>query len=884
MNIKTPDEDVPTLSTPEPKLAAMTETAPIIFHLPKNEQTQRVNSVSSVTLEKDQVIVRFKDHPKVVQFQLKDSQFKQEVCDPSGKVALKVAALQGNIEAVHVLREAGVTVDPTINEENIREIRDDFFTCIASYRGPNEANIEHMRAFIEAGVDLMMRDAKGRTLLLAALQELSDVQKKARNLDMEEENQKKYEDFKKKEESLKTIVNMLIEEACMRENKSDILNACIPSGSSALICALKTVSIEVVKKLKEAGVDITHQDRKGRTPLMHAILRENSLTKVKILTEGGTNTDINVHGPDGLTALMLAATSGKFERDELLQVLIGAHADVNARDSDGRTALMLAAKKGELGFDKVLEILKEAGVDINAADPSGRTALMFAAERGYLNIHTLQAFIKAGADINARDSNGQTALMLAVQHGIHPDAFQEFINAGADIHACDASGRTALALAEKEKLKNLFSRDTYGNTSLMLAAENENLELLQALLKAGIKAGIDIGINIADRSGFTALMKAVLSKKNSIEMVRALIEGGGGKINIDAYNRGGYTALMFALSLNMPQTIVDLLVRNGANLPYAMEFLDRKELAHAWGIKGSTPIRDPSGEIKQFKVEGMQVIHALHMLSGNVKKFFKTDQLAKQYISKDDRLEIQECIENACPLKKMVVSETVERIKRGKPFMILEGAQYHGVGIVIRGRELFVCNRGEESCANGSQRFLLSSDIDENMLLELTTTYSSMGKFNGMIKKMENDKKLQPAGGVRQKEQEVENCTLASSKAAFAVLCLLYTGYTNWGPIEDTGAKGKKESIIPKVGSIKGGGEVYKRFGTYLRITKLNDYLDKFKKPWFKSFSRQPLPQLQRADDMLLKIQDQCSKNSKKERPEFKEIQAMLSGMQLKRT
>ncbi|KAI9147072.1 Ankyrin-2 [Paramyrothecium foliicola] len=154
----------------------------------------------------------------------------------------------------------------------------------------------------------------------------------------------------------------------------------------------------IKKSLISMGAKLDAQDKRGKTPLIHAVekaSRSRNLEPVqqmlRLKSINGQGLNPNLTDKAGNTALVLAAKIGDDELVELLssvqnlppssnpsprlQTLFGV--DVNARDKDGMTALMHAAGHGMM---KTVEVLLEKPVDVNLANNEGKTALKLAKE------------------------------------------------------------------------------------------------------------------------------------------------------------------------------------------------------------------------------------------------------------------------------------------------------------------------------------------------------------------------------------------------------------------------------------------------------------------------------------------------------------------------
>ncbi|XP_031135142.1 kinase D-interacting substrate of 220 kDa B isoform X1 [Sander lucioperca] len=107
--------------------------------------------------------------------------------------------------------------------------------------------------------------------------------------------------------------------------------------------------------------------------------------------------------------------------------------------------------------------------------------------------------------------------------------------------------------AHLDKFRDVDSRSDNGQTPLMVAAEQGNLEIVQELIKRGAN------VNLDDIDCWTALISA--AKEGHIEVVRELLEN---KANLEHRDMGGWTALMWAAYKGRTD-VVQLLLEKEAN-------------------------------------------------------------------------------------------------------------------------------------------------------------------------------------------------------------------------------------------------------------------------------------------------------------------------------
>ncbi|XP_014396023.1 PREDICTED: LOW QUALITY PROTEIN: kinase D-interacting substrate of 220 kDa, partial [Myotis brandtii] len=104
-----------------------------------------------------------------------------------------------------------------------------------------------------------------------------------------------------------------------------------------------------------------------------------------------------------------------------------------------------------------------------------------------------------------------------------------------------------------EKCKDVDERNECGQTPLMIAAEQGNLEIVKELIKNGANC------NLEDLDNWTALISA--SKEGHLHVVEELLKCGG---NLEHRDMGGWTALMWACYKGRTD-VVELLLSHGAN-------------------------------------------------------------------------------------------------------------------------------------------------------------------------------------------------------------------------------------------------------------------------------------------------------------------------------
>ncbi|AGF85697.1 repeat protein [Moumouvirus goulette] len=193
-------------------------------------------------------------------------------------------------------------------------------------------------------------------------------------------------------------------------------------------------------------------------------------------------------------------------------------------------------------YEKLFEkYLSTIGNDINSIDKiSGHTILTLLCDyylicfpqppittKNYYNNYNkkiiydiIKSFIKKGTDVNQYNANNLTPLLIIAKRRSNPiylRVIKLLLKNGANINAVDE----------------------YGNSALILACYQNDIELAELLINSGIN------VNIASFCGTTALIIATYKSghDNNFNLIKLLLERGA---NINAINIYGRSALISA--------------------------------------------------------------------------------------------------------------------------------------------------------------------------------------------------------------------------------------------------------------------------------------------------------------------------------------------------
>lgn len=234
----------------------------------------------------------------------------------------------------------------------------------------------------------------------------------------------------------------------------------------------------------------------------------------------------------------------------------------NTTDCQGVSVAHYAAKASIALF---LQELIRKGTDLSVADPLGLTPLHYAAQYG--RIENISLLLKCAPHlINQKANNGATALNLAIQHN-QKNAVVLLLQSGSTVNHRMNHGMTPLFSAVHHGFEEIAlmllkvpgidvdSPLECGRTTLAVAVDTEQLNLVKALLAAGA--------NIQKATIDSTTPLHVAAKKGSKEVCALLLSHPGVDINVPL--KSGLTPLHLAIQFNL-FSVQLLFIQRGASL------------------------------------------------------------------------------------------------------------------------------------------------------------------------------------------------------------------------------------------------------------------------------------------------------------------------------
>jgi len=324
------------------------------------------------------------------------------------------------------------------------------------------------------------------------------------------------------------------------------------AAAESIFVAAKIGALDVLKKHLEAGVDVNGKNKSGQTAL-HVAAKAGQVDVVGALLEA--KADVAAADKSQKTALHYAAQKGHKATTALL---LEKGAPINAKDEKNKTPLDYAVSKKRA---EIVELLRAKGGK-TAKELLAAENIFAAAEVG--DVESIKKLLAGGAEVNGKNKGGYTALHLAAKRG-QAAAAAALLEAKVDIAAASKSGKTALhyvayyngnldlakLLLDAEAPVNAM--DGKNKTPLDYAVSKKRTELAELLRSKGGKTGKELA---AAENIFAA------AEVGDLEAIKKHLEGG---VDVNAANKGGYTALHMAVRRGQKDAVA-LLLEKGANV------------------------------------------------------------------------------------------------------------------------------------------------------------------------------------------------------------------------------------------------------------------------------------------------------------------------------
>ncbi|GJQ78823.1 hypothetical protein Trydic_g2665 [Trypoxylus dichotomus] len=205
---------------------------------------------------------------------------------------------------------------------------------------------------------------------------------------------------------------------------------------------------DFIKTKVDDDPELVHKKDDNGRILLHWGALSGNVKLVEYLLEKGSSVDAT--DDTDYTPLVLAASAG---RTEVVKLLISKGANVNHTTDQGHSSLQYSCSKG---WDEIVQVLLDNSADINIADIRGATPLHRAASKGNLIIVKTLLKYKDKLKIDCRDTYGNTALHLACEEDRQDEA-KLLIEHGASVEVLNLDKKTPLDLCSRTLLKMITS-------------------------------------------------------------------------------------------------------------------------------------------------------------------------------------------------------------------------------------------------------------------------------------------------------------------------------------------------------------------------------------------------------------------------------------------
>lgn len=327
---------------------------------------------------------------------------------------------------------------------------------------------------------------------------------------------------------------------------------------------------------------------------------------------------------------------------------------------------------------------------------------------------------------------------------------------------------------------NLNQFDEYGFTPLIEAAIADNREIAELLLQNGANA------NLQDATGGTPLHWA--AENNNLDLCQLLFKY---RADPNACNFAGQPVLVMPV-LRRDIALKNLLVKNGADILFAQDYINTKLLGHLFELMGTASIIDPKNNYVEVDFEGFYLEITVGLVADAVSQF--QNHFAARQLRRYSGLAqfIVEVMQRAAQLIKYQqyntnlakVESKIDAIIQQDPLIIPVGYEGHAITFIRYGDLWVKCDRREDSRLFDNvmiYRVRNIGNLTPNLVKSLIYVKQDSRFINQELDQLLG---LEPVTEIKVEAQVSGNCSWANVEATIPALFFLTLMHLN----QDTSA------------------------------------------------------------------------------------------------
>lgn len=381
------------------------------------------------------------------------------------------------------------------------------------------------------------------------------------------------------------------------------VNKLTHDGRTYIFWAMYRNNLQLMEYLFDKGARLNIIDSHGYSLInFGAVTGQTNIDLYRFCIENGVDVKTQLNNV-GANPLLLV--SSFLKNDSLLNYFTSLGIDINDCDNEGNGIFNYTAKKGN---QEMMNLLIQRGVDYKNLNKINGNAMIFASygtRSSSNNLETYKYLENLGIEPNITTNKGVNPLHSIAYKIKDLDIFNYFISKGVDVNqlnidgqnvfmnSCYSNDTSVISLLLKHT-NNINEKNKKGKSSLTIAVEFNNLETIKFLVKNGAdvtlkdekgnnlmyylikkystskKDLIDEKINYLIKKGLnptenqengkTILHLAV--ENGSVDLIEKIFSFG---VDINAVTKDNLTALHIAASKAKDLTVLNWLIKNGAN-------------------------------------------------------------------------------------------------------------------------------------------------------------------------------------------------------------------------------------------------------------------------------------------------------------------------------